>query len=708
MAKTAKLVSVMGVHVNWRARPAAWVAINIALLTAALTGLIRHTPWALLAVTVAGVCAVITAAVSTPRPVTGLRITWRSACLITATAWAAWLVLAGPSLIVWAAGVGATAVAVGGSLLVRHHHNAALEAAAARAAYFDELAENGSIAVRPAGSLFNGHNTNLTDYCANWVARIERVCKLDVSIRRAAVWDSGYGIDLYVELPVGGSSPAELRAQALALQADANLPRGCSVVVTDGEEGQRVAYIAVGHVNTLREDVPVARDYSPRSILDPITIGRYADGVETVVELQQQSMVVVGRKGSGKTNLLRVLIEQLMRCPDTLIWCIDIGGGGGLVRDLLRAYYDGKINRPPIDWPILDADTAEAALDALLAVIPARKGIYDTTNLHPTNQVPQIMVVTDELGNLPGYLKTKLTQVSDLGRASAVQEINCSLRGIESYIPRDLLVQSAEAVVLSVGNEGEAQYVFDWQSRIKISDVQGDPGRGLTRRTPFDGIGDGGVEQFKIPHLVRDGDRDDLADAAIALNRLRPTLDQPSADIVRDVSKGRYARRFEVAAALLWPGKYVKIPTADLIEPTGDTDVDAHRRNMANLEEELAGKSTEELLDMLGSPLPADNDTPDTPPAPPMEPPTLVSPEEAAELDALLDASSTTERIVAIILDAGHAGTSPAAVGDRLDEQGRAISDRHVRRVLKQLVKDGAVFTPSEGHYIHIRYRDRE
>lgn len=706
--KTARgPVAWMGVRVDWRARPPAWVAINVALATAAYAGAILGAPWALWAAAVAGVCTMVTAATTTPKPVTELRIAWRTTGALIAAVWTVWVVLAGPSALAWIVGGSATVAAVGGSLLVQRRHNAALVAAREQAELAAALQAAEADLLRPAGELFHGAHTDITAYAANWKARIERVCNLVVTIPKAIVWESGVGIDLFVELPVGGSTPADIRSDVQQLAADANLPRGCSVVVADGEEGQRIAYLSISHVNVLKDDVDPPTDTSALSIHDPITVAKFSDSSDAEVDLREQSLIIVGMKGSGKTNCLRVLTREIMRRPDALVWCIDIGGGGGLVRDLMRPYYDGHVSRPPIDWPILDVETAEYALDALLGIIPARKRIYDTTNLQPTWDVPQIMLITDELGNVPGHLKSKLVQCSDLGRASAHQQINCSLRGIEGYIPRDLVVQSAEAIVLGVAKEVEAQYVFDWESRIKISDIQGDPGRGLTKRRTNGVVG--GIEQIKIPHLYRDesdpNGRDDLADAAIALNHLRPTLDTPSADIANQVSKGRYARRFELASPLLWYDS-PPIRRADLVEDTGDADLDAHRRAMADFEEKIENASMGELLEMLDNPATAADDS--TEAAEPAEPPTLVTPDEAAELAALVGgASDTRDRVAEIVLDAGPTGVAPAAVLRVLEAKGQAISDRHVRRVLAGLVKQGVVYTPAEGHYVHTRYLGR-
>lgn len=719
MARATKTAPVLvsGLRVDWRAAPPTWVTINVALATCwlAAAAFAAGLPWGLLVF--GGVAAAAAAAVM----VTGKegrisRITWRICGLAAATAWACWVAAAGPTLLALAVGAVLTIVAMLMAKLADHLTMRAREKAEVKkveAAAAEQAAATTALSVK---QLWNARDTmDPEDWqramADAWMRTVKRVASMDVKIAAVARWDSDAGYDMYVELPTGGATASSLSQHITGLASDVNLPRGCGVTVTDGDEGQRVVYMGVSHINALKETVEPPTDFSPSSIYNPIPIGRFADTTVATLSMQQQSVLVVGMKGSGKTNLLRVIIRELLRCPDTLIWCIDIGGGGGLVRDLLRPFYDGETAQPMIDFPILDVKTAEAALNGLLRVIPARKGIYDTTNLQVSRQVPQIMIITDELGNVPPALKSLLVQASDLGRASGHQQVNCALRGIEAYVPNDLVVQSAEGIVMGVGKEAEAQYIYDWDQRLDIKAIKNDPGRGFVNRKNNDGELVG-IEQFKVPYL----DEKELVNVAKKLENLRPELDEPSRAIMNQQNRV-YDKRFELAAPLLWPGReYTPVSAKDLVVETGDAGVDEFRNIVAELDDKFGDASAiqaeidRRLAEGPNLEAAADEVVEDETPVVSTEPQasaTLISADEVSELEQMLDAPMADNRMTIefIVRDAGIVGISPAEVQHRLKEDRKiTVERRTVRRHLSAMVTDKIVFSPKEGLYIHNHY----
>src|SRR5690606_3588694 len=149
------------------------------------------------------------------------------------------------------------------------------------------------------------------------------------------------------EWPSGGHRWAEISARRLGLVSDGNLPTGCGVEVPAGERGREVI-IDVPTVNVLGEDLPLPQ-VERRSIYDPVPLGMRPDGRLAEVGLKWTSGVLIGRKGSGKSNQLVSLMSWLLACDDVVIMGIDFNGGG-VFRPYLRPWLDGQAERPAIDW----------------------------------------------------------------------------------------------------------------------------------------------------------------------------------------------------------------------------------------------------------------------------------------------------------------------------------------------------------------------
>ena len=101
------------------------------------------------------------------------------------------------------------------------------------------------------------------------------------------------------------------------------------------------------------------------SIDNPIPIGVYEDGQVCSVTLREMATLIVGLRGSGKSNLLNVLLAQLARCADVLIFAIDLKGGR-MAAPWIEPWLDHRTPRPVVDWLATDREEAERMLRALL------------------------------------------------------------------------------------------------------------------------------------------------------------------------------------------------------------------------------------------------------------------------------------------------------------------------------------------------------
>ncbi len=209
-----------------------------------------------------------------------------------------------------------------------------------------------------------------------WQELIRRITRRQVVVHKLTRWKPPTGFSLECQLPGDGTTVAELAAAASRLAAAANLPAGCGVEVLPSDRGRRWALIRVATVNVMAESKAIPEELSQLSINQPLPIGVHPDGSLATVQLRYTSGVLVGQVGSGKSNTLNVVTHQLARCPDTLIWAIDLSGGGRMPRPWVRAWHEGRARWPTIDWVGNSEEEAMRLCDAAIAIINGRTPAY--------------------------------------------------------------------------------------------------------------------------------------------------------------------------------------------------------------------------------------------------------------------------------------------------------------------------------------------
>lgn len=123
--------------------------------------------------------------------------------------------------------------------------------------------------------------------------------------------------------------------------------------------------------------------------------------------MRQRSALYVGRRGSGKTNLMNVQLANQVRMTDNLAWVIDLNGGG-LALPWLHAWEAaGRPGRPPIDWVADTPAKALAMAEAALRIAKARKPGYKKREIAANDDklpvgpdVPAITLNNDEIAEL--------------------------------------------------------------------------------------------------------------------------------------------------------------------------------------------------------------------------------------------------------------------------------------------------------------------
>ncbi|WP_406508418.1 hypothetical protein [Streptomyces sp. NBC_00212] len=387
-----------------------------------------------------------------------------------------------------------------------------------------------------------------------WAGRIERVCGIRIRILAVEKWEAGTGFTIDAELP-GGATYDAIAKKSAALSSDAHLPHGCTVTTGPGIHQGRTL-IDVGTVNVLMEETPYPAGYGALSLHTGIPWGYRSNADKILTFLREQCALVVGPTGSGKTNMVHVILAGFARATDVLTWVIDLNAGSaGLpwVLPALQSAGSGRPIRPGIDWLASTYDEALLLLDTALAVGRHRKMAYqdllarENTDLLPISaSIPQIELVIDEGAEIlvstdrkMRKLAEKILEVIRLLRSMGIRTVLTALGATSSVLGNLMIRREAKARVALTGGETEG---MDLSKMFPGS-------RGLRpEQAPYKGAGfmatpESPVGLFKtwriLPHQIRE--------IVIATSDRHPRLD----DISAKAAGAAYARRWD-ADRIAW------------------------------------------------------------------------------------------------------------------------------------------------------------
>lgn len=366
-----------------------------------------------------------------------------------------------------------------------------------------------------------------------WEAIIRGVTGWSVDVVGWEPWEknSADGLRLFVELPPDkGVTAEDLAGHALSLAASARLPKGCAVRV-DGADRQGVAAVDVMLRNSLADTTGVHVEPStPASITESFPVLTTPRGEVLSICLRIYSMIIGGTVGSGKTTLLHRIIMWLARCTDSLVWVIDLNGGG-VAEPWINPWANDKTSKPVIDW-LADNEPEAAAMTAVaIEVARDRKTNREalrrlrnanTTVLPLDAKMPGIVLLTDEGGELRqaaslfGQLAEQRTaRLAQIGRAVGVRLIMSVLRGTADLTNKGFRVVAAIRLCLRLDEAGEYEHILD-ANPGKV-DLGGAVGAGFLK-----------TAEISRPVLGRTVNVDlrTIEAHAIACGHLRPDLDE--------------------------------------------------------------------------------------------------------------------------------------------------------------------------------------
>jgi hypothetical protein len=452
--------------------------------------------------------------------VTRSTLALRAAGWLGVGGWCSWAIAAGPWTQTGLGSLAAGAVGLGAAMAGAHR----VERKAG-----EQRAEREAAARR---ATLAGKRRAIAD---EWEDRIVRVCAgAAVQIVGVQVWESGGGFSLDGECGQGGTRWKDVAVYKEQLAADARLPEGCGVEVEAGAHRGAVL-IHVTTVNRLIDDVPYPADYAPLTVNEPAPVGVRRDGQPDGPVNRQASMLIVGQRGSGKTNLMNVMVANQCRMVDSLTWVIDLNGGG-LALKWMRAWAAaGRPGRPPIDWVADTEEKARAMAAALVRIAKARKVGYQDREIAANDdklpvdrEVPEIRVLNDEGAEIFSTRSRRkeilraiaddLIQTLEIARAAAVNETTSGLRATQDVLSDpQILKQSTFKAGMKVADDAELNYFFGYNHNASVDDAPY-PGCALVRD------GDGQVHPLKVYRLQPA----QILDIVKATSGRRPELDELS------------------------------------------------------------------------------------------------------------------------------------------------------------------------------------
>jgi len=492
------------------------LSTGLAALNVGYAGHVTGMPWEWAALTAtAGLAGTHIAGLRAK--VTRATLTLRAAGWLAAGGWCSWAIACGP----WTQwGIGSlTAGVLGlGAAMAGAHH---VEAKAR-----EQRDEAAAAAVR---ATLLGKRRAIAE---EWADRIARVCAgAVVEIVGVEQWESDGGFSLDGECGAGGTRWKDIALYKEQLAADARLPEGCGVEVEAGAHRGAVL-LHVTTVNRLVDDVPYPADYSPLTVNAPAPIGVRRDGQAEGPVNRQASMLLVGQRGSGKTNLMHVMVANNCRTVDSITWVIDLNGGG-LALKWMRAWAAaGKPGRPPIDWVADTPEKAAGMAAALVRIAKARKVGYQDREIAANDdklpvdaEVPEIRVFNDEGAEIFStrsrrnetlrQIADDLIQTLEIARAAAVNETTSGLRATQDVLSDpQVLKQSTFKAGMRVSDDAELNYFFGYNHNASAEDAPY-PGCALVRD------GDGQVHPIKVYRI----EPTQIPDIVAATADRRPELD---------------------------------------------------------------------------------------------------------------------------------------------------------------------------------------
>jgi hypothetical protein len=293
-------------------------------------------------------------------------------------------------------------------------------------------------------------------------------------------------------------------------------------------------------------------------------------------------LLIVGLTGSGKSNLLNVLIAQSSRCVDTINLMID-AKGGRTARPWIEPWLNGQCAEPCILWVATTRAEAKLMLEAVLRGMQARafsgpKG----EKITPSRVMPQINLFIDEMVFVFGHGKKSEDGISNLemaqialdfvetGRSTAGMLIGAGVRGdADALGGTGIKAQCRLRIGMAAASVADAMSLFpDHHKAAKILTMIRQAGAGIVLKLVGGAHIIGPVDFYRLTDGSVDeetGEQTEDMITPIAIecgDRIRPQLDPLTREAFGDAFESRWTRPHGQALLAKW-GPAARVVTGD-------------------------------------------------------------------------------------------------------------------------------------------------
>lgn len=395
----------------------------------------------------------------------------------------------------------------------------------------------------------------------------------DVPVNVTSLSEERWGRLVHITLPLHGKLTVEdFTARARNFEVALQAQQGA--VTFDIGATSREVVMKVRERDGLQLSGRLTPDLRAKTVNEAFVAGFQEDGSHLRMSVREAHWLLVGITGSGKSNLINLLIAQLANCVDTVVWMIDMKGGRA-GKPWFQAWSEGRAEAPAIDWLATTRAEAQEMMTALVTAsqVRAESGVGGD-KITPSAGLPQIILICDEMADLMGdatapagselgeeeksnnWFTKKGTLVTQKGRSEAVASIWATQRGTNGMSGSgDMKSNMDVAIALKPKKLADLQYVIPDAPALASKQLQ------YLCRTPGVGMVARGAEVSQVTKFLRHGHVDgecgqdpanprcvpgcDIYQTSLEVGPVRPRLDQLTATALGTAYSQRWVRAQE-------------------------------------------------------------------------------------------------------------------------------------------------------------------
>jgi len=261
-----------------------------------------------------------------------------------------------------------------------------------------------------------------------------------------------------------------------------------------------------------------------RSIQEPLEIGVRPNGSIVKLLIYRAGFgalhgLLAGATGSGKSNLIHLLISYIVKAEDALAWVIDLKGGGQEHAAWTRA----------LDWLAVEQPAAVSMVGAVTRICAVRgrlsRKLWGSKVWRPSPEYPVICLIIDECAELLGDddLQRSLKELKSIARTARSLGVfllfATQLPTNEAIGSSQIKAQISWSICGRLKKAGQAQHVLSNYQDIDVSALPLDkPG------TMYLEYGEEEPFRFRTHELDESG----IEDLAMRYGQVQPLLDGDS------------------------------------------------------------------------------------------------------------------------------------------------------------------------------------